>query len=191
MGTASHSPLPLSPENGGPSLMAVDLPSCKQKKLDIKWMGVDNEIIGLAPYKDGKILIAKKNTLYWFNPAKGVADRFYVPKDIADVTEVAYDTANDIILLNSREKLYILPKGQDQFSEVVTRRVPGLEGISFTPNGTIVFGYEGDLWHAKVVGEEDEIEGKKTTRYSLFGYRYAPLATLETANSTPSQEGAR
>ncbi|PTX94755.1 hypothetical protein DB346_22360 [Verrucomicrobia bacterium LW23] len=179
-------------ETSAPELWAVELPSAKHKVLDMKWMGAEKEIVALAPYKLGRILIGTQKSLYWYDPAKGTADRFYVPKEMkGQISELAYDHTADVLLLDTTEELYVLPKGKDEFEPVNTRRAPDRDGISFAPNGTLLFGCHGDLWHGKVVAEEDEEDGKKVVRYSIYGYRYCPLATLETASMTPSEEGVR
>ena len=43
------------------------------------------------------------------------------------------------------------------------------------------FAEDGDLWHGRIEVEDNN--------YSLTAYRYAPLAALETAPSTPAETG--
>ncbi|HSI84905.1 MAG: hypothetical protein ACAI35_22790 [Candidatus Methylacidiphilales bacterium] len=176
--------------DGKPEFWAVELPSCKHKALEMSWMGPERDIVSLAGYKEGRILIAKEKALYAFDPSKGIAHKFVVPKD-STISEVAYDAQNDVIVLATGETAWVLPKGEDVFSELNVRRVRWLEGMAFAGNGNLLFSNNGDIWHGKIESDTDEENGKKVTRYSLLGYRYAPLATLETANATPAQEGAR
>jgi hypothetical protein len=71
--------------------------------------------------------------------------------------------------------------GDKSWTAVRMRRHPYPSCLTFTPSGELFFAAYGDLWH----GQVDADEGF----YSVSAYRYAPLATLETQNTTPAEIG--
>ena len=53
------------------------------------------------------------------------------------------------------------------------------------PVGELFFAAYGDLWYGEI--QTDTFDGED--HFSVAAYRYAPLATLETENATPSEIG--
>ena len=65
------------------------------------------------------------------------------------------------------------------------RRITGMSGPVFDRDGDLFFGMEGDMWQGKLVRDDDgDYHG-----LNLEGHRCAPLATLETQNTSPDEMG--
>jgi hypothetical protein len=65
------------------------------------------------------------------------------------------------------------------------RRHPYPSSLSFVANGELFFAAYGDLWCGEI--QTDKVD--EQDYFSIAAYRYAPLATLETQNTTPAEIG--
>jgi len=72
-------------------------------------------------------------------------------------------------------------KNGRQLVSIYVRRHPHITSPVFTSNGEFFYAETGDLWSGEIESEEG--------RFSLSADRYAPLAYLETANTTPNGTG--
>lgn len=86
-----------------------------------------------------------------------------------------------------RWELWLLPKGADAPTQTAVRRVRAIEGMAFDRNGELFFGADGDLWQGRIEGVGSGPDDRPGG--ALNAYRFAPLATRETADSTPAQIG--
>jgi len=74
---------------------------------------------------------------------------------------------------------------ENEWIPVRMRRHPFPSCLVFTASGELFFAAYGDLWYGEI--QTDTFDGED--HFSVAAYRYAPLATLETENTTPSEIG--
>src|SRR5262249_399676 len=74
---------------------------------------------------------------------------------------------------------------ENEWIPVRMRRHPFPSCLVFTASGELFFAAYGDLWYGEI--QTDTFDGED--HFSVAAYRYAPLATLETENATPSEIG--
>jgi hypothetical protein len=97
---------------------------------------------------------------------------------------IGYTRASDYIRGN-----YWLLSGKKKLSSLRIRRHEMVAPV-FASNGDIFYAADGDFWHGRIVHKEWPMaDGQSSISDSLDGYRYAPLATFETANTTPGEMG--
>jgi hypothetical protein len=105
--------------------------------------------------------------------------------------DVACNRPQHGILLLGRTKdgrdwpAYYLKEQSSTPAPVVTRRVQALASACFDREGHLFFVSNGDVWEGSV-----EPPSELDDRWSVEADRFAPVALLETANTTPNSTGA-
>ena len=157
------------------------------------------------------ILCATKSAVWSYDPAKSKCVKVLdAPKD-TELVELGYDSSQEIVLAACRgaqgQELFCLPKNGDQWIPVYNRRSPQVDFPVFSEDGALYFASHGDLWagflekqtdptlpalsaHPEVRGNSDGWP-KSITLAALDAYRFAPVAFLETANTTSNSTGLK
>jgi hypothetical protein len=185
----------LDRQSGPGQLFSIDL---KTEELLLAFLPDLNgePILNVDRSNAGHILCLTESTCFAWNVGKGATARVCDAPKGGRFAELAYDPSTGLIAFEvtseqgdgAREsQLWVLPKGADAPLRTAVRRVGNFNGLGFDNSGELYFGTEGDLWQGRIVemgpGPDEKPGG------SLAAYRYAPLATRETANSTPGQIG--
>ena len=159
----------------------------------------------------GFVLCATKSAVWAYDPAK---DHFVkvldAPKDM-ELVELGYDPAQEIVLAACRgvhgQELFCLPKNGAQWMNVYNRRSALVESPVFSDDGTLYFASRGDLW-AGFLEKQTSPTLPALNAYpmargtssgwpksipvaALAAYRCAPVAFLETQNTTPDSTGLK
>lgn len=138
---------------------------------------------GIACSHEDKLFCTTENALHSFDPATGTLTKIQDADPGAAFWRVAYDPKSRALFVTTDDEAHplFLFKPPDEWKSVRMRRHPYPSCLVFAHSGELFFAAYGDLWHGEI--EKDE-------EYSaLAAYRYAPLATLETANTTPAEVG--
>ena len=153
-------------------------------------------ILSIDRSNAGFILCLTRSACFAWDVDKGATvEVCRVPKD-GQFVELGYDSSTGLIAFVIRFEtedgfpdwqLWVQPKGADGPAATRVRRVETITGMAFDPKGDFYFGSGGDLWHGSI----REIKPDETPGGLLQAYRFAPLATLETDDATPSQIGVR
>jgi hypothetical protein len=149
----------------------------------IRTMATIDDPRGIASTKENKLFCTTANAFYALNPKTGALTKIRDATPGAAFWRVAYDQSADAVFVTTDgtdEPLFRF-KPPNEWRSVRMRRHPFPSCLVFARNGELFFAAYGDLWH----GEIQDDEGS----FSLKAYRYAPLATLETANTTPAEIG--
>ncbi|PYI90839.1 MAG: hypothetical protein DME97_15895 [Verrucomicrobia bacterium] len=177
--------VPLKPEGKSYSERdykpAVEEIDCEAKT--IRTILTTEYLRGIACTHENKIFCTTESALHSFDPITGTLTKI---RDAAAGTgfwRVAYDPKSKALFVTTDGKtdpLFML-KQSDEWVPVRMRRHPYPSCLVFAANGDLFFAAYGDLWHGEIQNDEGY--------FSLAAYRYAPLATLETANTTPAEIG--
>lgn len=142
--------------------------------------------------KSGNILLTTDHALWVWDSVKNKTVTVAEADAKYSLDDVAYNPHMEDILLTAQENrtrevpvsgsTLIVRKGQNKAGVVFTRRIEWLRGMAFDEQGNFYFGGNGDLWVGEIGTEDEGWAG------ILTGYRYAPLATFETAEHNGVQE---
>src|SRR6266404_2233728 len=170
------------------SALDIDLTNFTAKKLKL---GVSTEVRGIANAPHALLLVTDKS-LYRLPLPTGEAGKICDAPAGCLFDDVACNRAQHGILLLCRTQdgrdwpSYYLKEQERSPAAIVTRRVRALVGAVFDREGHLFFAADGDLWEGSV-----EPPSELDQRPSVEAIRFAPVALLETANTSPNSTGAR
>ncbi len=206
--------------DGTAKLSRIDLATGERIAVDLSDKIGDHRIAALARDPRGKIMCASGTAIWRFDDELSIASGELIA-DLKDSIQNIRDidcpptTGNLLITAvaeNENGKLIhrLLQLRSDEanaggftIKKVSIRRLERIDGIAFTANGALVFGHAGDLWFGRLNEEiipQNSEDPKRAAelaklppyiRLTLEAFRWAPLATLETADGTPSQTGVQ
>jgi len=172
------------------TVLDVDLISFTTTKLNL---GVSTEVQGIANAPRALLFVTDKSLYRLPLPSGEVGKICDAPTGVT-FEDVACNRAQHGILLlchgngkNYREwPAYYLHEQERKPTSLVLRRVNALVGAVFDRDGHLFFASGGDIWEGDI--------SKPTEPEELLAVeadRFAPVAILETANTTPNSTGAR
>ena len=179
-------------------LERIDLTSGEISKVDPE--GVDS-IDAICRAGDGAFYLLTSETLWRWKPDAGPALSILKPlQEGQSFEDVACDPKTGRILIIGREKtsdddsrcrLFFKPDSDHPLLRVRLRHLDDatIRGAEFLPDGSLLFGAEGDLWHG-VTGVEPTDEPDRPYG-DITAYRYAPVGERFTYSGTPSETGVR
>ena len=181
-----------------PHLLDIDLQKNVVSIVDLG-ASIDNKsIISVGTAKSGDVLVATARAAWSCNPARKACKKVCSAPEGVQFAAIAYDPKSGGILFSTRTDFdwpaqsnndagpaMFLAGGTKEPKPVFARRVGFLDGITFSPDGQLFFGFRGDLWMGSIGSLEDNDE----TPWLLDAIRCAPLATFETTMATPTQVG--
>jgi hypothetical protein len=157
-------------------------------------LGKDDVVAGLALAKDGSFYLVTKNALWSWVPAEArVTWLEGAPKNV-NFDDVACNPRTDEVLVTSGPDLYYKSNRRTGVTAVNIRYPPGkkIESPTFLPDNSFIFSADGDLWHGFIeYAAKEPGSTNQCAKAALVAYRYAPLATRETYDGTPSETGIR
>lgn len=177
-------------------LIELDLAKRTTRSIDLSRLKPPGGFIAIDHWANGLLLLTGR-TLYAFDPRSGEFSTLCVAPDGEGFEDVAADAATGNILITGFIKperpgnvgFYYLGS-EKRLLLVTARRIQALECPTFAPDGLLFFGVRGDLWAGKIeVDSESETERPELA--FVEAVRVGPLASLETGNFTPAQEGVR
>ena len=157
---------------------------------------------------DGNILCATKTAVWLFDPIKRACEKVIdAPKDV-EISAIAYDSSQSVLFSKCYgvkfQELFCLPDGAHDWIPVYNRRPPSVDSPVFADDGSLYFTSTGDLWSGHLK-KQTEPTLPALNRYSiqfdrnhwpksipvaeLEASRFAPVASLETQNTTSDSTG--
>ena len=139
---------------------------------------------GIACNDENKLFCTTEQALNSFDPITGTLTKI---RDAAPGTafwRVAYDPKSRALFVTADDEAnpMFMFKPPDEWISVRMRRHPYPSALVFARSGELFFAAYGDLWHGEIQEDGEHF-------FSLAAYRYAPLATLETENTSPAEIG--
>jgi hypothetical protein len=150
----------------------------------IRRIPTTDDLRGIACTHENKLFCTTGSALHSFDPTTGTLTKIQDAAPGTAFWRVAYDPKSRALFVTTDDEASPLSmfKPPDEWISVPMRRHPYPSCLVFARSGELFFAAYGDLWHG-------EIQKDKENYSSLAAYRYAPLATLETANTTPAEIG--
>lgn len=169
------------------SVLDINLTDFTAKKLSL---GVTAEVRAVANAPQAILFVTEKS-LYRLPLPSGEAGKICDAPAGCLLDDVACNRAQHGILLSARTKdfrdwpAFYLKEQSRTPAPIVTRRVNALASAVFDRDGHLFFVSNGDIWEGSV-----EPPSEFSDRSSVEASRFAPVALLETANTTPNSTGA-
>ena len=173
-----------------PKLAVIDLEKQSVADLDLSEFVGKLEIKAVSLSASGNLLFVTERDVRAYSFEKKKCVKLCSAPEGVKFEDLAYNPKDGGILIstsrgNEYGSLY-LEKNTSKPLSVVMRRVGYFSGMAFTADGELFFGTRGDLWQAHVEIDKENLQFQQC---DLVGWRCAPLATLETQNTTPAQTG--
>lgn len=170
------------------AVLDIDLTNFTAKKLNL---GITAEVRGVANAPRALLFVTEKS-LYRRPLPDGEVGKICDAPAGSYFEDVACNRAKHGILLLCHTKdfrgwpAYYLREQESKPTSLVLRRVNALVGAVFDRDGHLFFASGGDLWEGDITtpSEPEELPAVEADRF-------APVAILETANTTPNSTGAR
>jgi len=170
-----------------PAVREIDVAAKTIRTIPLTQLAADDWPRGITCSDAGKIFCTTKKSLWSFDPRLGALTKIRDAPPEANFWRVAFDPKihGTFVTTDDREEPLFMFRKENEWIPVRMRRHPYPSCLVFTASGELFFGAYGDLWYGEIQTDTFEGEG----HFSVAAYRYAPLATLETENSTPSEIG--
>ena len=197
-------------KSGACSLVDVNLEKRTCAGIDLS-KTLTGSIVDITLSNDGWVLCATKSALWSYDPAGSTCAKIIDAPTSTELVEVAYDPSQSILLACCRgahgQELFCLLKNADKWIPVYNRRSVSaqVESPFFSDKGALYFACRGDLWTGTLIAQTEPTlpalytAGKEMPKPSekwptvsmaeLSAYRYAPVAFLETQNTTSDSTG--
>ena len=170
-----------------PALQEIDLPAKTIRTIVLKQLAPNDWPRGITCSNDGRIFCTTHGTLWSFDPRSASLTKIRDAPSGANFWGVAFDPKihGTFVTTDDREEPLFMFRKENEWIPVRMRRHPYPSCLVFTASGELFFAAYGDLWHGEI--QTDTFDGED--HFSVTAYRYAPLATLETENSSPAEIG--
>ena len=197
-------------KSGSCSLIDVNLEKRTCGGMDLR-KTFGESVVDITISNAGFVLCATKSALWSYDPASGKCVKVIDAPKNTELVEVAYDPSQSIVLACCRgahgQELCCLPKDGDKWISVYNRRAVSaqVEFPVFSGKGSLYFSCRGDLWAGALIAQTEptvpalHAAGKEMPKPSeewpsvcmaeLAACRYAPIAFLETQNTTSDSTG--
>ena len=171
------------------TVLDVDLTNFTTKELSL---GVSTDVHGIVNAPSALLFVTEKS-LYRRPLPDGDVGKICDASAGSYFVDVACNRAKHGILLLCHTKdfrdwpAYYLRGQERKPTSLVLRRVNALVGAVFDRDGHLFFASGGDLWEGDITTPSEPGE----ERPAVDASRFAPVALLETANTTSGSTGAR
>lgn len=182
-------------EHPEPKLVEIDLAKKTRAPLNLVEQIGPGQIEDMTAVPDGKIALLTKSQIWLFDPAKRACVKFFDVPEGGEFIEFACNPVDGSFFVDYKRSkpkededswaaIWLSADGKSTV-DVGMRRITGMSGPVFDAAGNFYFGMYGDMWQGKLVAGDDP-DNKSV---DIEAHRCAPLATLETQNTTPDQMG--
>jgi hypothetical protein len=171
----------------GPALQEIDLATKTIRTIALKQLAANDRPRGITRSNDDKIFCTTMGSLWSFDPRSESLTKIRDAPSGATFWRVAFDPkihATFVTTDDPEGPLFMFRK-ESEWIPVRMRRHPYPSCLVFTASGELFFAAYGDLWYGEI--QTDTFDGED--HFSVAAYRYAPVATLETENTTPAEIG--
>ncbi len=144
------------------------------------------EPVSLTRSKSGFLLFLFSDALWAYDPIKVTSRKVRAAEPGNVFYDASCDPGTGQIFVGGKTGLEYLDANDATAHPVSARRVEGFRGLTVLGPHQLLFSERGDAWLGRINHEEADA-GK--TFATLLAYRFAPVATLETGNYTPVNQG--
>jgi hypothetical protein len=177
----------ISDVNSKPAIEEIDLNKKTTRKILLTQLDSSDGLRGITCTHKNRFLCTTAKAVWSFDPESGRLTKIRDAPTGVSFWRIAYDPKMQRVFLTTddREHPVFMFNDPAEWIPVRMRRHPYPSSLVFAANGELFFAAYGDLWCGEI--RTDKIDGQDY--FSIAAYRCAPLATLETQNTTPAEIG--
>jgi hypothetical protein len=170
-----------------PAVQEIELGRKTIRSIPLTQLAASDSLRGITCSDEDRIFCTTKESLWSFDPRSESLTKIRDASSGADFWRIAFNPKAHatFVTTDDQENPLFMFRKEKEWIPVRMRRHPYPSCLVFTASGELFFAAYGDLWHGEI--QTDTFDGGE--HFSVAAYRYAPLATLETENATPSEIG--
>jgi hypothetical protein len=170
-----------------PAVEEIDLNKKTTRKILLTQLDSSDGLRGITCTDKNRFFCTTAKATWSLEPQSGRLTKIRDAPNGVSFWRITYDPKMQRILVTTddREHPVFTFKNPGEWIPVRMRRHPYPSCLAFAANGELFFAAYGDLWCGEI--QTDKVD--EQNYFSIAAYRYAPLATLETQNTTPAEIG--
>jgi hypothetical protein len=170
-----------------PAVEEIDLNKKTIRKILLTQLDASDSLRGITCTNKNRFFCTTAKAVWSFEPESERLTKIRDAPTGVSLWRIAYDPKIQRIFVTTdhRKDPVFTFNNPAEWSPVRMRRHPYPSSLAFAANGELFFAAYGDLWCGEI--RTDKINGQDS--FSVAAYRCAPLATLETQNTTPGEIG--
>ncbi|MGE5208697.1 MAG: hypothetical protein ACM3KL_05120 [Alphaproteobacteria bacterium] len=177
----------LANNDSQPALEEIDIAAKTIRSIPLTKLSANDWPRGIACADEDKIFLTTKGGLWSFDAKSGALTKIRDASTGTSFWRIAFNPKihATFVSTDDQESPLFMFRNEKEWIPVRMRRHPYPSCLVFTASGDLFFAPYGDLWCGEI--QTDTFDGED--HFSVAAYRYAPVATLETENSTPAEVG--
>jgi hypothetical protein len=177
----------ISDVDSKPAVEEIDLNKKSTQKISLTQLDSSDGLRGITCTNENRIFCTTAKAVWSFEPESGRQTKIHDASTGVSFWRIAYDPKMQRVFVTTDDREHPVFTFNDsaEWIPVRMRRHPYPSCLVFAANGELFFAAYGDLWCGEI--RTDKIDGQDD--FSIAAYRCAPLATLETQNTTPAEIG--
>ena len=177
----------LSDIDSKPAVEEIDLDKKTTRKIPLTQLERSDSLRGITCTAKNRFFCTTAEAVWTIEPQSGRLTKIPDAPTGVGFWGIAYDPKMQRIFVTTddREQPVFTFKDPEEWTPVRMRRHPYPSSLVFAANGELFFAAYGDLWCGEI--QTEKVDEKDY--FSIAAYRCAPLATLETQNTTPAEIG--
>lgn len=170
-----------------PAVEEIDLNKKTTRKILLTQLESSDCLRGITCTHRDRFFCTTAKAIWSFEPESGRLTKMRDAPTGVSFWRIAYDPKMQrvFVITDDREHPIFTFNDPAELIPVHMRRDPYPSSLAFAANGELFFAAYGDLWCGEI--RTDQIDEQDD--FSIAAYRCAPLATLETENTTPAEIG--
>jgi len=170
-----------------PAVEEIDLNKKATRKILLTQLESSDSLRAITCTDKNRFFCTTAKAVWSLEPQSGRLTKIRDAPNGVSFWRITYDPKMQRILVTTddREHPLFTFKDPGEWIPVRMRRHPYPSCLGLAANGELFFAAYGDLWCGEIQTEKVD----EQDYFSIAAYRYAPLATLETQDTTPAEIG--
>jgi len=177
----------ISDVDSKPAVEEIDLNQKTTRKILLKQLDSSDSLRGITSTKKNRLFCTTAKAVWSLEPQSGQLTKIHDAPGGGSFWGIAYDPKKQRVCVTTDDPQLPVVMFDDptEWISVRMRRHPYPSCLVFAANGELFFAAYGDLWCGEIRTENFD----EQDHFSVAAYRCAPLATLETQNTSPAEIG--
>jgi hypothetical protein len=178
----------ISDVDSKPAVEEIDLDKKTTRKILLTQLDSSGGLRGITCAQKNRVFCTTAKAVWSFEPESGQLTKIHDAPSGDSFWGIAYDPKMQRVFVttdNPQLPVFMFNDPKEEWIPVRMRRHPYPSSLVFAANGELFFAAYGDLWCGEIRTENFD----EQDHFSVAAYRCAPLATLETQNTSPAEIG--
>lgn len=170
-----------------PAVEEIDVNKKTIRKILVTQLDASDPLRGITCTNKNRFFCTTAKAVWSFDPESGALTKIREAPTGLTFWRIAYNPKMERVFVTTDDEEHpvFMFKDPAEWIPVRMRRHPYPSSLAFAANGELFFAAYGDLWCGEI--RTDKMDGQDD--FSIAAYRFAPVATLETQNTTPAEIG--